>query len=275
MRPSSASLRYVPVEIAVWLTKAQLSDSERIGDLLKAVLHAWQRGVSGDLPGSLPDDDTTLARIIGSGSRARLVSVRQEFTLSATAGLLVCGWLSALFLEAQERYQSAAERGRRGGRPRKSSAKAGLSDAKSSAKALIDRSTPSEEEGLTTLPPPTERAAGAAAGPGDAAAAAAPREDHAAFTWLRAHPEQQLELDRATDARVAQRMPGESPDSPRFSALRARTFEFLVCQAYGASAECRAERSRAAPNPEPGRRGGEPSPLGTLLTQGLVEAARR
>lgn len=238
----SAHLRYLPVEIAVWIAKAQLSDSEALGDLLKACLHAWQAARTGQAPGTLPDDDAALACIIGSTSKRRLVALRQHFTPSAVAGLLVCPWLVALWEEKRAAYESASRRGRSGGRPRKGPAKSSASSARKLSQS--NKEPPPEEE--VPSGPPSSSGAPADGAPAVAARAAgdAPRAEHPAWAWVKAHPEQLATLERRADQHMREQWRALAPDVPRFASIRARWLEEAVIVAWRELPEQQAERQR-------------------------------
>jgi hypothetical protein len=236
-RTLSRSLQYFPAEISVWIGKAQLADSTALGDLLKACLVSWSSALTGGTPGALPSDDETLARIIGSTNPKRLAQLRQEFTSTDDAAVIRCKWLADLFTEKEQAYQSAARRGKSGGRPIKSSAKAQLKPSYSSAKADACRQSNSSFGGGTYVPPPPEERA--MARPPGLEAAAAPRDvphEREADAWVRSQPPEVLaEIEREVDAQLRAEIPRRvklAPDGPMYAAVRARMLAEATARAF-------------------------------------------
>lgn len=128
----ASSLEWFPVHVARWISLLGLRSLAARGAIFTAALQSWNQPD----PGTLPADPMELADVLQFEDPDGLAAVRSQWRpLPEDPSRLGCAWMIELYREQRARYESAASRGRSGGRPPKSSAKAQLKPSESSAKA--------------------------------------------------------------------------------------------------------------------------------------------
>ena len=102
--PQSVHLHMIPINLDEWTHLTAFLSCAEEGALMRAVRVSWAAGHRGEAPGTLPDDDKILTRLLG-GEAEQVALIRRYFAPDGE-GRLRWEWLAALYERQVARYEA-------------------------------------------------------------------------------------------------------------------------------------------------------------------------
>lgn len=216
--PQSVNLHIIPINLDEWAHLTAFLSCAEEGALMRAVRVSWAAGHRGEAPGTLPDDDKILTRLLG-GEADQVALIRRYFAPDGE-GRLRWEWLASLYERQVARYESrvAAASARWADRPEGTSRRAvARRNTKSGQQLPSGRCNASalhvqpelESSSKKKIPARDTRTRGAPSAALAAASRAAPappappsREPTPleVDAWVQANPGDAAEIEQAVDA---------------------------------------------------------------------------